>query len=71
MFIHVKAKKVNKPDELKIHATFEYQGVKYEERYKTKKMFLYALKRTKNKFINAVDLNEMKTIYPHNLHLYT
>lgn len=70
MFIFVKPKKINNVNEFKIHAVFEHQGVKFEERYKTKKIFLASLKRTKHKFINAVDFNQMICIYPNNLKEY-
>lgn len=62
MMVHVSPKKVNNVSELKISATFQHQGCKYEERYKTKGHFLNALKRKKDTFINAVDYNSMEVI---------
>lgn len=62
MMVHIMPKKVNDVRELTISATFQHQGVRYEERYKTKGNFLAALKRKKDIFINAVDYKEMKVI---------
>ncbi len=63
MMVHIMPKKVNDVKELTISATFQYQGVRYEERYRTKGNFLSALKRKKKDiFINAVDYKEMKVI---------
>ncbi len=59
MMVHIQPKKVDRVSDLKIDATFQHQGVRYSERYKTKGHFLSALKRKKDIFINAVDLNEM------------
>lgn len=70
MFISITPKKINDAKKITIFATFEHQGVKFEERYTSKKKFLYAVKRTKYKFVDAVDFNLMTCIYPHTLKEY-
>lgn len=63
MMVVIAPKKVNKASDLTIDATFQYQGVRYSERYKTKGHFLSALKRKKKDiFINAVDYSSMEVV---------
>lgn len=71
MMVHIQPKKVNSVADLKISATFQHQGCKYEERYKTKGHFLSALRRKKDMFINAVDLNEMCVVTRDTLSQYS
>ena len=61
MFIHVTPKQINNIKEWPVVATFEYQHVKFEERYKSVSTLKNAIRRMKRyQFHNAVDFKEGK-----------
>jgi len=62
MLIQTLTKKI-KPNYL-ISATFEHQGVEYEERFNNLRGFKMKIKRSKDAFKNAVDYAQMKVIHP-------
>jgi len=70
MMVHIRPKKVNRSDELKIDATFQHQGVRYSERYKNKEAFKKALARKKDIFINLVDFNSIQVVHRDDLFHY-
>ena len=65
MLINITPKKLDK--NYQISATFESQGVAYEERFNKMQHFLAKIKRTRDQFICAVDYNAMKVIHPKDL----
>lgn len=67
MLITIMPKKLNK--DYQISATFECQGVAYEERFNKKKHFLQKIRRTKDKFLCAVDYVAMSVIHPQDVEL--
>ena len=62
MLIQITPKHIRKGYE--ISATFEYQGCEYEERFNKMSHFMSKMKRTKDKFICAVDYGSMKILRP-------
>jgi len=62
MLIQTPVKKIH-PNFL-ISATFEHQGVGYEERFNSMRGFKMKLKRTKDAFKGAVDYEQMRVIHP-------
>ena len=67
MLINITPKKLDK--NYQISATFESYGVAYEERFNKMQHFMSKMRRTKDKFLCAVDYAEMKVIHPHDLGL--
>lgn len=68
MFIHVTPKRMDKG--YVVSATFEHQGVAYEERFVSKKRFLDRIKRGKDTFVSAVDYTDMVVIKRETLEEY-
>ena len=62
MMIFTSTKKLDKNYE--VSATFEHQGVAYEERFNKFHQFKNKMKRTNDVFICAVDYRDMKVIRP-------
>lgn len=62
MMIHITPKKINSKDKLPVSVTFSHQGVKYEERYKSKGYAINAIKRSKDMFVSLVDIDRMKVV---------
>lgn len=67
MFIQIPPKKLKT---IAVSATFEHDGVPYEERFSSLRKFSNYLKRTKDRFCNAVDHESMKVIHPQELGMY-
>lgn len=67
MLIQVSPKKL---PAVAISATFEHEGIPYEEKFSSIKRFSSYLKRTKDRFCNAVDHTTMKVIHPQELGMY-
>ena len=65
MLINITPKKLQK--NYQISATFESQGVAYEERFNKMQHFLAKIKRTKDQFICAVDYHTIQVIHPEDL----
>lgn len=68
MFIQITPKKLDK--NYAISATFEHDGVPYEERFNARKSFLSKIARSKDRFVCAVDYTDMSVIYPATLNEY-
>jgi len=62
MMVFTSVKKLS-PD-YAVSATFEHQGVQYEERFNKIGTFKVKLRKTKDAFICAVDYTCMKVIHP-------
>jgi len=60
MLIQANAKNLDKGYE--ISATFEHQGIPYEERFAKIGHFKSKLRRSHDKFLNAVDYVAMKVV---------
>ncbi len=57
MFIHITPKRL---DTYEVDATFEHQGIRYNAKYRKEGHFINALKKTKDKFIDAVVVTNSK-----------
>lgn len=68
MFIHVTPKKLDKSYE--VSATFEADGVPYEERFRKVHHFMSKVRRSRDKFISAVDYRNLTVIDKNNIRSY-
>ena len=68
MFINITPKKLDKNYE--VSATFEANGVPYEERFRKIHHFKSKVRRSRDKFINAVDYLNYKVIDSSNIKEY-
>jgi len=60
MLIQANAKNLDKGWE--VSATFEHQGIPYEERFAKVGHFKRKLKKTNDRFVNAVDFVSLKVV---------
>lgn len=68
MFIHVTPKRLHKDYE--VSATFEADGVPYEERFTKVSHFKSKVRRSRDKFISAVDYRNLKVVDKSNIQTY-
>lgn len=68
MFIHVTPKRLDKSYE--VSATFEADGVPYEERFRKVHHFKSKVRRSRDKFISAVDYRNLTVVDKSNIHTY-
>lgn len=67
MLIKTRVKRIRK---VVVSATFEHQGVPYEDRFDSIGRFITKVKRTKDTFINAVVFTDMTVLNPQNISKY-
>ena len=68
MFIHITPKRLTKDYE--VSATFEANGVPYEERFRKVGHFKAKLRRSRDKFINAVNYKDYRVVDSSNIKEY-
>ena len=63
----ITSKKINRTEDYPVAAVFAYQGILFEERYKSNKTLLHAVKRGKRyEFINAVNYKSFQVFSSRN-----
>ncbi len=68
MMIYVRPKALK---QITISATFEHEGIAYEEKFSSRRRFLAYMKRTKDSFICAVDYQLNLVVNQFNLREYS